>query len=42
MKGAYTDDEMEQKVPDEYKRLRDLTLDTLGRQNPRRTSLAEA
>jgi hypothetical protein len=24
---------MEQKVRDEYKRLRDLTLDTLGRQN---------
>jgi hypothetical protein len=33
VKGAYTDDEMEQKVRDEYKRLRDLTLDTLGRQN---------
>jgi hypothetical protein len=33
VKGAYTDDEMEQKVRDEYKRLRDLTLDTLGSQN---------
>lgn len=33
VKGAYTDDEMEQKVRDEYKRLRDLTLDTLGRRN---------
>jgi hypothetical protein len=33
VKGAYTDNEMEQKVSEEYKRLRDLTLDTLGRQN---------
>lgn len=33
VKGAYTDAEMEQKVQEEYKRLRDLTLDTLGRQN---------
>jgi hypothetical protein len=31
VKGAYTDDEMEQKVRDEYKRLRDLTVATLGR-----------
>jgi hypothetical protein len=33
VKGAHTDAEMEQKVQEEYKRLRDLTLDTLGRQN---------
>lgn len=33
VKGAYTDGEMEQKVHEEYKRLRDLTLDTLGRQD---------
>jgi hypothetical protein len=33
VKGAYTDDEMEQKVREEYKRLRDLTADTLRPQN---------
>jgi hypothetical protein len=33
VKGTYTDNDMGQKVQDEYKRLRDLTLDTLGRQN---------
>ncbi|HEX4431084.1 MAG TPA: hypothetical protein VHZ96_17575 [Frankiaceae bacterium] len=33
VKGAYTDDDMEQKVRDEYKRLRDLTVETLGRLN---------
>jgi hypothetical protein len=33
VKGAYTDEKMEEEVQEEYKRLRDLTLDTLGRQN---------
>jgi hypothetical protein len=33
VKGAYTDAEMEQKVYEEYKRLRDLTTDTLKRPN---------
>ncbi len=32
VKGAYTDDEMETRIGDEWKRLRDLTLETLGRQ----------
>ena len=35
VKGAYTDHEMEQKVEEEYKRLRDLTSDTLGHQGLR-------
>jgi hypothetical protein len=34
VKGAYTDAEMEQKVYEEYKRLRDLTADTLRPPNP--------
>lgn len=34
VKGTYTDSDMGQRVQDEYKRLRDLTLDTLGRQGP--------
>jgi hypothetical protein len=33
VKGAYTDGEMKQKVQEEYKRLRDLTADTLRRQS---------
>jgi len=33
VKGAYTDLGMEQKVEEEYKRLHDLTLETLGRRN---------
>jgi hypothetical protein len=31
--GAYTDDEMDTRIGDEWKRLRDLTLETLGRQD---------
>lgn len=34
VKGAYTDDEMETRIGDEWKRLRELTLETLGRQDP--------
>jgi hypothetical protein len=33
VKGAYTDHEMEREVEEEYKRLRDLTSDTLKRQD---------
>ena len=33
VKGAYTDDEMDIRIGDEWKRLRDLTLETLGRQD---------
>jgi len=33
VKGAYTDDEMNIRIGDEWKRLRDLTLETLGRQD---------
>jgi len=33
VKGAYTDDEMDTRISDEWKRLRDLTLETLGRQD---------
>ncbi len=33
VKGAYTDDAMETRIGDEWKRLRDLTLETLGRQD---------
>lgn len=33
VKGAYTDDEMDIRINDEYKRLRDLTSDTLRRQH---------
>lgn len=33
VKGAYTDDEMDTRIGDEWKRLRDLTLETLGRQD---------
>ena len=33
VKGAHTDDEMETRIDDEWKRLRDLTLETLGRQD---------
>lgn len=33
VKGAYTDDEMDTRINDEHKRLRDLTSDTLRRQD---------
>jgi hypothetical protein len=33
VKGAYTDDEMDTRIGDEWKRLRELTLETLGRQD---------
>ena len=33
VKGAYTDDEMDNRIGDEWKRLRDLTLETLGRRD---------
>jgi hypothetical protein len=34
VKGAYTDDEMNTRIGDEWKGLRDLTLETLGRHDP--------
>jgi hypothetical protein len=34
VKGAYTDDEMDARIGEESKRLHDLTLETLGRQDP--------
>ena len=33
VKGAYTDDEMDTRIVGEWKRLRELTLETLGRQD---------
>ena len=33
VKGAYTDDEMDTRISDEWKRLRELTLETLRRQD---------
>jgi hypothetical protein len=35
VKGAHTDDEMEARIGDEWKRLHDLTLETLGRHDSR-------
>jgi len=34
VKGAYTDDEMDTRINDEWKQLRELTEETLGRQDP--------
>lgn len=40
VKGAYTDDEMETRIGDEWKRLHELTLETLGRSESMRNELA--
>lgn len=41
VKGAYTDDEMDTRIADEWKRLRDLTLETLGCQDSGTNELDE-
>ena len=40
VKGTHTDDEMETRIGDEWKRLRDLTLETLGRQDSASSELS--